>query len=40
MKYTVLLEASGTLTSGYMIKAVKAAGARVIASDITECAAQ
>ncbi len=39
MKYKVLVEASGSLTSGYMIKAVKNAGAEVIGSDITECAA-
>lgn len=40
MKYHVLLEASGSLTSAYMIKSVKNAGAKVTASDITECAAQ
>jgi carbamoyl-phosphate synthase large subunit len=40
MKYNVLLEASGSLTSSYMIKAVKNAGATVTASDIAECAAQ
>lgn len=39
MKYKVLVEASGSLTSGYMIKAVKNAGAEVVGSDITECAA-
>lgn len=40
MKYNVLVEASGSLTSSYMIKSVKNAGAKVTASDITECAAQ
>jgi carbamoyl-phosphate synthase large subunit len=39
MQYNFLLEASGTLISGFMIKAVKSAGARAIASDIEECAA-
>lgn len=40
MKYNVLLEASGSLTSSYMIKAIKDTGATVAASDIAECAAQ
>lgn len=40
MKYNVLLEASGSLTSAYMIKSVKNAGATVTASDIAECSAQ
>ncbi len=39
MQYNFLLEASGTLISGFMIKAVKNAGAKAIASDIEECAA-
>ena len=38
--YNFLLEASGTLVSAYMIKAVRLAGARAIASDIEECAAK
>ncbi len=40
MNYVILLEASGTLVSGFMIKAVKNAGATAVASDIAECAAQ
>jgi carbamoyl-phosphate synthase large subunit len=38
MKYKFLLEASGTLISGFMIKSVQRAGAKVIASDIADCA--
>lgn len=40
MKYKVLLEASGSLASTYMIKSVKDAGAVVVGSDIVECAAK
>lgn len=40
MKYKVLLEASGSLASTYMIKSVKDAGALVTGSDIVECAAK
>lgn len=40
MKYKVLLEASGSLTSSFMIKSVKEAGAEVVGSDIVECAAK
>jgi carbamoyl-phosphate synthase large subunit len=39
MKYNFLLEASGTLISGFMIRAVRDAGAHPFASDIEECAA-
>jgi carbamoyl-phosphate synthase large subunit len=39
MNYKVLLEASGSLTSHYMIKAIKDAGGKVVCSDIKECAA-
>lgn len=39
MRYRVLIEASGSLTSNYLIKAVKDAGEFVISSDIDECAA-
>ncbi|HSH65694.1 MAG TPA: ATP-grasp domain-containing protein [Bacteroidia bacterium] len=35
----VLLEACGSLTSAYLIKAIKDAGHTVVASDIAECAA-
>jgi carbamoyl-phosphate synthase large subunit len=38
MKYKFLLEASGTLIAGFMIKSVQKVGAVAIASDITECA--
>ena len=40
MKYKVLLEASGSLTSTYLIKSVKEAGAVAVGSDISDCAAQ
>lgn len=39
-KYRVLLEASGSLTSGYLIDGVKQAGAIAVASDIAECFAR
>lgn len=39
-QYKFLLEACGSLTSSYLIKAVKNAGAQAVASDITECWAQ
>ncbi len=38
MNYKILLEASGSLTSSYLIKAVKEAKQLVVASDIAECA--
>ncbi|GIQ69982.1 carbamoyl phosphate synthase-like protein [Xylanibacillus composti] len=34
--YNILLEASGSLTSGYLIKAIQQAGHRAIASDINQ----
>jgi carbamoyl-phosphate synthase large subunit len=40
MKYRVLLEASGSLTSHYLIKSVQDAGAFAIPSDIDNCAAR
>ena len=40
MKYKVLIEASGSLTSTYLIKSIKEAGALAVGSDIVECAAQ
>lgn len=40
MKYKVLLEASGSLASAYMIKAVKDADGLVVGSDVIECAAK
>lgn len=39
MEYRFLLEASGSLTSFYLIKAIQAAKAKAVASDIMECAA-
>ena len=40
MKYKVLFEASGSLTSAYLIKSAKNAGAVTVGSDISECAGQ
>lgn len=40
MEYKVLLEASGSLTSMYLIKSVKEAGAKVVGSDVVECFAK
>ena len=40
MVYNFLLDASGTMVSAYMIKAVRTCGNRAIASDIEECAAK
>jgi len=40
MAYKVLLEASGSLVSNFMIKAIRDAGAIVVGSDISECAAK
>lgn len=37
--YTILIEASGSLTAGYLIKSIQQAGAKAVASDIEECAA-
>jgi len=38
--YKILFEASGSLTSGYLLDYGKRAGARVVASDISECFGQ
>lgn len=38
MKYRILLEASGSLTSGYIVKAIKELGHIAVGSDIVECA--
>jgi len=39
MKHKVLFEASGSLTSHYLLKAAKEAGLKTVGSDISECAA-
>lgn len=38
MDYKFLIEASGSLTSSYLINSIKEANYKVVASDITECA--